>query len=603
MTAVPYAAFERVASKGAANGYAGLGADIKIPSALLRGDPYLTPEDHSTPAPGNDSALDTAALQAIAATGLDILLKKGKTYLVDASINLAARSQKLVGGGKLKRRAQISTTTTDAITSGVTTQVTVADATGFRAGQTYVAEKAGTYDTTAREVQAIAGNQITFTTALGITSASGTVNIRLGFPVVVLSGQDTVVEGVEIDGNKSNWTWARWDHSIAIKMAGGSHGAIAAYNYIHDAPGEGILPIDSTAHRVIGNRLQDLNGNGIHMGSVSGVGEYQPVIAFNWIKTCNLDTSVGHADGCIVWSNQIYDAVCVGNHCEAGLSGFGSIDYAENKDVTIVGNTVRNCTTPFEGDSTTLDTVASSVTITGNRFYSSGTAKIISQNASTVYSPRWLLHGNLFVDTLLQVQNAEDVDVVGNEFIANDTTSTVVKVIGTTTTGCKNVNVSANVVRGGSVGILLQNFLTNVRVANNTVSGQNSRGIQMQTSCGGPGIVIQGNSVANDSTALTSYIGIVCTGGLSGGESGRLIGNTVKLVKGTRCINVENGDRGVIMGNVLEGVVTTAGISVAAAAAPCTNALVKGNAHRISGGGSGIVDNSTTAVQAENTAF
>jgi len=94
-----------------------------------------TPELYG--AQGDGTTDDSAALLSAIATGKNVSLSFGKTYLVSKPLVLSANQSLFGNGATIKRANQVTTTTTGTLTSGVTNSITVAAGTGanFRVGQ------------------------------------------------------------------------------------------------------------------------------------------------------------------------------------------------------------------------------------------------------------------------------------------------------------------------------------------------------------------------------------------------------------------------------------------------------------------------------------
>ena len=303
---------------------------------------FVSPEMFG--AVGDGVTLDVAALLAmIAAAGVGgvMHLSPGKTYLIDRNITTLT-GQRLVGnGGVLKRAAQVVTTTTSAITATVTTSVDVTSATGFAIGQTIafatvgVARSAVVYGTSLSQpitITNIVGNTLTLNQAPTITSATG-ATCFLTFASLIL-GEGSIVDGVEFDGNRANWTYSRWEvtQEISTLNSGGLTNNQRVKNCVfRDAPGEAVLPYGGNLE-ISGNRYFDIGGNAIHLSGVINA-----TIFNEQGVTGNIDTAVGHADGFISFSNgnahvRMYDL-----YAEEFIAGIGAMN---NTDADL---TAENC--------------------------------------------------------------------------------------------------------------------------------------------------------------------------------------------------------------------------------------------------------------------
>lgn len=107
---------QSTSSKNQPNGYAGLGSDGIVPSSLL-------PPGNTQPIPGvvgDGVADDTAALQAVLATGANVLSPAGKTYLISSQLVLATSGQQLDLGASTIKKAPGMTADAVRVTSGKT---------------------------------------------------------------------------------------------------------------------------------------------------------------------------------------------------------------------------------------------------------------------------------------------------------------------------------------------------------------------------------------------------------------------------------------------------------------------------------------------------
>ena len=306
------------------------------------------------------------------------------TYMVDRTTTITGAT--LEGkGATIKRIAQISTTTDNTITAGATTSITVADATGFLVGQSIAVKMSdNTYTASNYTISSIVGNVITVSAAFTPSSSGGTSTVYLSFDTLTVTG--TKIHDLEIDGNKSNWTWYKWENTSEIK-ATGSNNHIASC-YIHDAPGECIqekasvpwnyLPV-STNNIYKNNLIQNINGNGVHLSASLGA-----LIEGNYIDNTNLDgANVGHNGGNIGFSSQVSGLRVIGNTLKNGRCGVAGIG-AQVNNVLISGNTISGATTyAIDGRLTTVNTSWIDVNITGNTITDSATIEMSVSNAVT----------------------------------------------------------------------------------------------------------------------------------------------------------------------------------------------------------------------------
>jgi parallel beta-helix repeat protein len=97
--------------------------------------------------------------------------------------------------------------------------------------------------------------------------------------------------------------------------------------YVHDCQSEGI-EVGGVGVVVDNCTVLNCQGNGIHL-----FGAAAPKITRNYVKNCNLaGTGPGHADGCIIASNTVGDAVISQNYVENGISGIASWDSDDDSE-------------------------------------------------------------------------------------------------------------------------------------------------------------------------------------------------------------------------------------------------------------------------------
>lgn len=596
-----------LAQKNAASGVAGLASDTTVPYTLLR-VPIVTPEDFG--AVGTGLIDDTAALISAIGTGLRVELNPTKTYLVSRQIGGFAVGQVLEGhGATIKRAAQVSTTTTTTITSGVTTAVTVASTTGLVVGQTIVADGGGSsYDQSGRTIQSIVGSVVTVSSAFGV-SLSGTTNIRTA-GYIFAPAKSCEIRNVKFDGNRSNWTWAKWWHTASINVAANADNVLIDHCHFSEVVAEGVIVNDAHSCRVQFCTFENVNGNGVHFGgSVACAGGR---VVFNRFKSINLDAAnVEHGEGAVCVSAFVSDLLVHGNHIDTALSAVGSIDSATNNDITFSDNEVRNMTLQaFEGVMD-LNGGSSRVTVTGNRFYNNAQFKLNGGSSSTTLPKHWKVTDNLFYETTVYIGFAEGFQFQGNTIVlatfalglelqgirggsvsgnvfdncwARCTGSAVktlqiggnvwmnaAKASSATTllqiVGAKAVLVDCNVFEDGGWAVRIDTSGTaDVRVCNNVCRNQGFFGVYVVTT-GLTNVAVDGNTLTNDSASDNTYVGIRALG------SARIRGNDVWLAKGANGIQISaTSDKAIVKDNSVKG--STVSIRIDSSV---TNAQVKDN--------------------------
>jgi parallel beta-helix repeat protein len=348
---------------------------------------------------GNGTTDDTVAVQDAFATGLNVALTEGKTYLVTGPLTMSAGQTLLGNGATIKRAAQVTTTTTTGITTGVTNSITVAAGTGknFIAGQTISIFNGANYGTQNITIASIAGDVITTTTAFVLSAGSpwsGTTTVAVA-SWTILTADNCTVQGLVIDGNRSNWTLYHWEITGEIHLAGNN--VTIRDCYLHDLPGEGIMeggntPYGNTGRKIVNNRIINANGNGIHLSASSGT-----LIDGNTITDCTLDAIMGHVGGAITFSDGMEKVTVSNNYLARSRCGCGQISSSDNRKISILNNTfdgialTANMTTnsittsyAIECASTAKDSAANDITIIGNSLYNStGIYCVATYTAST----------------------------------------------------------------------------------------------------------------------------------------------------------------------------------------------------------------------------
>lgn len=512
----------------------------------------LDAADYSVPDDGTTDA--TVALQMLIARGKHIRLTPGKTYLVSGRIQLLAGQIIYGNGATIKRAAQVSTTTATTITQDVTTAITVASTTGFRVGQEITILNGSTYDTSNRVIGSIVGSVITVTTAFGI-SASGTTNVYISYYTVETAAGCRVYDLV-IDGNKANWPFRRWENTVELKWVGDRN--VIQGCYIHDAAGESIESDGTGDYITVSDCVvKDSNGNGIHFG-----GNNHVVVDRCRFINCNLDSAVGHADGCVIWSNTITNATISNCYMENGIAGIGSIDSNGNSDVTIIGNTIKSCTS-YAIDIVCPGTDPGNIVIVGNRIYDSVLVSFNGTNAGAVIFPNRIVFANNFLsNTNLICYRTRYVSITGNLFEDSaDTTSKQIEI----NSAAKHTVVADNTIIGGQYAVYVDDAnVENVLIQGNQMINQNLHGVRVNNASI-RNLIISNNVISNDSTASASYDAILHR------DSQLAIGNVINLNKGHAGIYAQDGS--ITLDNVVRH--GTASFSIRANTG--SNSIIKNN--------------------------
>jgi hypothetical protein len=522
---------------------------------------YANP-DTIDPTGASDVTALLAALLSTAGANAVVHLHPGATYLISAGLTTATGQRIIGNGATLKRRNQIVTTTTTAMTSGVTTVVTLADATGLAVGmqvafaQQGVARGALVYASTVGDVRTISaksGNQITLSAAVNINVSIGGTCF-LAFTSLTL-GDGASMERVHFDGNRSNWTYSRWETTgEAGATSGGTNRDFINCKFL-DAPGEGIMPYGGKL-RIVGCRFDNIGGNPIHLSSGDGV-----EIIGNRAYNGNIDPDVGHGDGFVTLSNSNNRVLVMGNHAEACIAGVGSIDDTDG-NVSVIGNDFKNmycagvfggagaggfiiannridgCATdptkrpsmPYFGGIVLIAVTGDNAVVTGNIVTSvtAGATNFAFAVSQASGSTDTKITDNIFLG---KVELASAVDmlfsgntVTGNLAIAlatrlmvlnNSITVAGSNVISLSGTGAyEDVTIAGNAITGGGYGIAFSasgsTTYKNIRVSDNAFFNQAARGLNLQS---GPtvtdGFLIHANTFRVGSGSATDYLGIV----------------------------------------------------------------------------------------------
>lgn len=365
--------------------------------------------------PGGDGVTDDtetirASIEQVGENGA-LLFAPGRTYLISGQLQMLPGQTFFGYGATIKRRGQLTTTTTATITNPQTV-VQVADASAFRVGMNITFADAATPQANLvvgvtlsgvnSEITQINGNTLTLATSPNASFSSGAL-VYLSFYDFVMAEGCSIL-GMAFDGNKANWPWGRWEVVNEIKAAAGADRALIENCHLYDAPAEGIQTLGAFT-RIVNNNIERTNGNGVHFS-----GALNPVVSGNSITNCNLDTNVGHADGCVTWSNSIDDATVVNNYLANGIAGIGSIDSAGNSNVTVSGNIIRNCTSY----GVRIAGGAKNLTITDNRIYDCGAGLNGGLFVQNNTGSGIVIEGNTFENSSVQILGAVDIKFSDN---------------------------------------------------------------------------------------------------------------------------------------------------------------------------------------------
>lgn len=471
------------------------------------GSPYYQDEGDDA-APIAKSALPTYAANystlaaAITAAGVNgvLVLKQGVTYTLSAGVTSLA-GQRIVGyGATIARLNQIVTTTTTAMTTGVTTVVTLTSATGFAIGMQVAFAQQGTarsalvYGTTlsaVRTITAVSGNQITLNSAVDINVSIGGTCF-LTFTSLTLADGATM-EGITFDGNRSNWSYARWEVTIEASAASAGNNQNFLNCRFNNAPGEAILPYGDDI-LIQGNRFEAIGGNGIHLSGVAGA-----IIAGNIANNGNIDTDVGHADGFVSFSNSNSRVVIDANKATSFIAGVGAIN-ATDSDVTISNNDFKTmyCFGIEGGASLT------GLTVTGNRIDG-----VASNTAKKTGSPYY--GGIVFI-----ALSSADYSITNN--LVKNVSGSNKSIAISQTAASSNLKISDNLLHGdvilaGSYGVTFnENYVegklqiagvvSGLKISRNAISPGVNYGIYTSATAAYTDLSIEGNTITGGANGI-----------------------------------------------------------------------------------------------------
>lgn len=493
-------------------------------------------------AAGDGTTDDTVAIRTAIATGKHLFCGQGKTYLINGGFALSAGQIVFGNGATFKRNSQVVTTTDTTITNGSTTSITVADSTGMTVGMDLAFSQGSQSGLTAEvdlatnnpTVSAINGNTITLDTAPN-TSFSGTTDVYTAYYVFTLN-DDCRVYDIFIDGNKSNYTRARWETTRAISFGGDR--SLAENCKLSNCPGE-CFYVTGLYNTVKNGWALDANGNGVHLSAATN-----PKIDGLHVVNANLDTTIGHAAGCIGSSTLFTDTIIT--NCFLSGSSVAGIGFslASASHNTFSNNVIRDC-----GYGIYITGACSNLIINNNRIYdcttrgmeliSLSTGKLVA-TSNQVNSCDVKISGSGGTETAIQFSdnqiNTGDIilvsskgaKVIGNSInggqvsiqssvtfldLSNNTidntgdTTTVGIVLGNT--GNEAINISNNTILEGAEGVQLScSSSIGIKVANNVLSGQVNHGVYNALSGAIPGSSISNNYIESTATSSSNWQGI-----------------------------------------------------------------------------------------------
>lgn len=535
---------------------------------------------------GDGVANDTDAIRlAITTAGIEQTLwfAPGKTYLLDGRLAPLAGQVWMGYGATLKRRNVLSTATTTTITTTGNQSVGVSSVAAFRVGMDVSVFAGTSHDTSNHRIASISGNTLTLETTFAVGFATG-ATLYTSMSVIQTGSQRAdrlKILGLEIDGNRANNALnAKWQNHDAISVFGDD--IVIKHCYIHDEQCEGIVPFGNRAV-ITENVLINIGGNGIHFSDATG-----DKVTHNHVENCNLvGVSAGHADGCIIASNLVYDTLIDSNVMINGISGVGSWDSSDNAGLTVTNNVIRNMTSYALEMVCSTGQYTEAFVVSGNRIYDSVTVGLIQVNTATpinVGPRKGIFSDNLLINTRLTMTRVFDVQVTNNTFDlpSTNTTDIVIDVAG----GSGNV-IAGNTTRCGGFGIYLSVGAA-ATVSGNTIRNAFSRGVSVDGET--PGVVFADNMIESDTSVSTSYYGAVLKNGNA------FQGNTIRASQGLYGVLCPNGGAGVAGGLVIHNVIRTpTGMPSVRIGGGALNNIAKGNYVTVAVSNSAVTGDNTVS--------
>lgn len=177
--------------------------------------------------------------------------------------------------------------------------------------------------------------------AIGATIASKGPLVDLCSQV---AGAYAYAQNLDIVGNKdNNTTNNRWESTVELRM-NTTHGGSRKVRMLN-ACGEGIV-CNGTDYTLEQTIYLAGNGNGIHFNGQS----IRPVVQGVYVDGCNLMTSVGHANGGVIASNNVYNTILRDIRVyNSRMAGIGSWDQSDNNGLIIEGAYIQGCWGPGLG--------------------------------------------------------------------------------------------------------------------------------------------------------------------------------------------------------------------------------------------------------------
>jgi len=270
----------------------------------------------------------------------------------------------------------------------------------FSAGKSVIILKSGTNFEVSSQINVPANTYI--------IGYSATIKRADAFDGVLLRlAKNCKIEGVSIDGNRTNTTAPTWDTTTEIRV--GADGNCIIDNVWIAHGNEAIICYgDNTIVR--GCKITDCGGNAIHFSGGNNTRVEDCVVI-----GCNKKSGMGHEDGCIIWSDQCNYITCTGNWVEDGISGFGSLDWENNDNAKIIGNTIKDCRASAI-DITSAVKFPKNIIISGNHIINSKKMIVANYQSDKVMSKSIVIDDNYFYATDLDARYVDGIIISNNIF-------------------------------------------------------------------------------------------------------------------------------------------------------------------------------------------
>ena len=169
---------------------------------------------------------------------------------------------------------------------------------------------------------------------------SGTSNVRHGWNQLVPVGTNQTIQGLTIDGNSANWSWARWYHTAAIQTYSNGPSCNILNCQVTNQYGDGVLFAGTTSTLAF-CQLTNIYGRGmIFAGNAGAASNVKTKVLYNNFTNTNLDITVGAGDGlgAIDFSQGGPSVLIHGNVIDGSVDGVGALVSYNGSEVVISAN-------------------------------------------------------------------------------------------------------------------------------------------------------------------------------------------------------------------------------------------------------------------------